>query len=100
MNRVGFKENWVGFDDCHSIHVWSSSPRTHVLGHSQPSLRDWSRGYVYPGLTSWATLSRPYGTDRDKPLELICFQRVRYKVTAVAGPQDWMFSPGLKPDRC
>ena len=24
-------------------------------------------------------LSRPYGTDRDKPGELICFQRVRYK---------------------
>jgi hypothetical protein len=22
------------------IHVWSSSPRTDVLGHSQPSLRD------------------------------------------------------------
>jgi hypothetical protein len=22
---------------------------------------------VHPGLTSWATLSRPYGTDRDQP---------------------------------
>src|ERR1700733_11385611 len=27
----------------------------------------------YPGLTSWAILSRPYGTDREFPLELICF---------------------------
>jgi len=33
----------------------------------------------YPGLTSWAILSRPCGTDRDKPGELICFQRVRYE---------------------
>jgi hypothetical protein len=24
-------------------------------------------GNVDPGLTSWATLSRPYGTDRDTP---------------------------------
>ena len=28
---------------------------------------------------SWVILSRPFGTDRDLPGELICFQRVRYK---------------------
>src|ERR1700733_2643101 len=30
----------LAWDDCYSVHVWSSSPRTDVLGHSQPSLRD------------------------------------------------------------
>src|ERR1700733_16300799 len=30
----------LALDECHSVHVWSSSPRTDVLGHSQPSLRD------------------------------------------------------------
>ncbi len=50
-----------------SIRVRSSSPRTDVLGHSQSSLRDWSRSHFYPGLTSWAILSRPCGTDRDLP---------------------------------
>jgi len=44
-----------------------ANPRTGVLGHSQPSLaglfliviptQDWR-----PGLASWATLSRPFGT--------------------------------------
>src|SRR6202044_3819203 len=29
----------VAWDDCYSVHVWSSSPRTDVLGHSQPSFR-------------------------------------------------------------
>jgi hypothetical protein len=38
-------------------------PRTCVLGHSQPSLRDLSSLSRYPGLTSWATFSRPYGTE-------------------------------------
>ena len=38
------------------------SPRTRVLGHFQPSLRDYSLALANPGLTSWATLSRPYGT--------------------------------------
>jgi hypothetical protein len=37
------------------------------------------RGGNLPRTTSWAILSRPFGTDRDKPGELICFQRVRYK---------------------
>ena len=35
----------------------------YVLGHFQPSLRDWSCLFTYPGLTSWATLSRPCGTE-------------------------------------
>src|ERR1700721_2794493 len=61
-----------------SIHVWSSSPRTNVLGHSQSSLRDLSRWITLPRTASWAILSRPYGTDRYKLRELICFQRVRY----------------------
>src|ERR1700734_1126058 len=30
----------LALDHCHSVHVWSSSPRTDVLGYSQPSLRD------------------------------------------------------------
>jgi hypothetical protein len=37
-------------------------PRTGVLGHSQPSLRDCSWLLPNPGLASWATLSRPFGT--------------------------------------
>jgi len=46
-----------------SIRVRSSSPRTDVLGHSQSSLRDWSRGectprtnvlgYSQPSLRDW-----------------------------------------------
>jgi len=49
------------------------------------SLRKAARGSVTPASytgnpgPSWAILSRPYGTDRDRPGELICFQRVRYK---------------------
>ncbi len=42
------------------------SPRTNVRdapGHSQPSLRDWSRSECTPRTASWATFSRPYGTD-------------------------------------
>ena len=36
---------------------------TGVLGHSQPSLRDCSwLSLPNPGLASWATLSRPFGT--------------------------------------
>src|SRR6202044_3997114 len=27
----------LAWDDCYSVHVWSSSPMTDVLGHSQPS---------------------------------------------------------------
>jgi hypothetical protein len=34
----------------------------YVLGYSQPSLRDCSLAIANPGLASWATLSRPYGT--------------------------------------
>jgi hypothetical protein len=32
------KSDGVALDDCHSIPVWSSSPRTDVLRHSQPEL--------------------------------------------------------------
>jgi hypothetical protein len=39
-----------------------SKPRTGVLGNFQPSLRDYSLAPDNPGLPSWATLSRPYGT--------------------------------------
>jgi hypothetical protein len=35
----------------------------YVLGNFQPSLRDYSLAHANPGLTSWATLSRPCGTD-------------------------------------
>jgi hypothetical protein len=34
-----------------------------VLGNFQPSLRDYSVARANPGLTSWATLSRPSGTE-------------------------------------
>jgi hypothetical protein len=38
-------------------------PRTDVLGYSQPSLAGlWLLAGRDPGLTSWATFSRPYGT--------------------------------------
>ena len=46
------------------------------------SLRKAARGSVTPTSftgnpgPSWAILSRPYGTDRDKTRALICFQRV------------------------
>ena len=40
MQSVVFERIGLALDDCHSILVWSSSPRTDVLGHSQPSLRD------------------------------------------------------------
>src|ERR1700733_12024905 len=47
--------------------VRPGSPRTRVLGHSQSSLRDWSRwDAVYPGLATWATLSRPAGLNLDR----------------------------------
>jgi hypothetical protein len=38
-------------------------PQDCILGHFQPSLRDWVVSQTYPGLTSWATLSRPFGTE-------------------------------------
>jgi hypothetical protein len=45
---------------------WSISeldvPQDFILGYFQPSLRDWSLSPSNPGLASWATLSRPYGT--------------------------------------
>src|ERR1700722_16730282 len=43
------------------LHV-QLKPRTHVLGHSQPSLRDCSCFQLLPRTPSWATLSRPFGT--------------------------------------
>jgi hypothetical protein len=39
------------------------STQDFVLGYSQPSLRDWSRLLSLPRTSSWATLSRPFGTD-------------------------------------
>jgi hypothetical protein len=45
---------------------------------SRTRLSDSNKLHRNPG-PSWAILSRPYGTDRDKPGELICFQPVRYK---------------------
>jgi hypothetical protein len=33
-----------------------------ILGYFQPSLRDCSLAHANPGLTCWATLSRPCGT--------------------------------------
>jgi len=45
---------------------WSISelevPQDCILGHFQPSLRDWVVSRTLPRTTSWATLSRPYGT--------------------------------------
>ena len=47
----------------HAFHFPSAddwSPRTHVLGNFQPSLAGLHRAYqLYPGLASWAILSRP-----------------------------------------
>jgi len=37
-----------------------------VLGNSQPSLRDYSLAHANPGLTSWAILSRPSGTNLER----------------------------------
>jgi len=34
----------------------------YILGYFQASLRDCSLAHANPGLTSWATLSRPCGT--------------------------------------
>jgi hypothetical protein len=81
----------LALDNCHSIHVWSSSPRTTpdflyaALDTSAYAAfqRIAARVSVTPPSftgnpgPSWAILSRPYGTDRDLPGELICFQRVR-----------------------
>jgi hypothetical protein len=43
----------------------SKDAQERVLGYSQPSLRDWAKCKIYPGLTSWATFSdfRPCGTE-------------------------------------
>jgi hypothetical protein len=50
-------------NDCPSAFACGPGPpRTDVLGHFQPSLRDWSRLLSLPRTSSWATLSRPYGT--------------------------------------
>src|SRR6202044_2067708 len=48
----------LAWDDCYSVHVWSSSPRTDVLGHSQPSLRDsiWRRQFSHTLFSPWGTL--------------------------------------------
>ena len=48
----------LALDHCHSIHVWSRSPRTDVLGHSQPSLRDWSC-WITPPRTDVLGYSQP-----------------------------------------
>jgi hypothetical protein len=42
----------------------ATAPINSLIGgsDSQPSLRDCSWFHPYPGLTSWATLSRPFGT--------------------------------------
>jgi hypothetical protein len=55
---VGFKglgpwivgNRWLALDECLSIHGWSSSPRTNVLGHSQPVLSklDFCGGSTHP----------------------------------------------------
>jgi hypothetical protein len=37
--------------------------RVAILDNFQPSLRDSIMFHVYPGLTSWAKFSRPYGTE-------------------------------------
>jgi hypothetical protein len=38
MQSVVSERIGLALDDCHSIPVWSSSPRTDVLGHSQSDL--------------------------------------------------------------
>jgi hypothetical protein len=55
-------QSWATSTSAWAIRDSRQPPRTCVLGHSQPSLRDWSLAHANPGLTSWATLSRPYGT--------------------------------------
>jgi len=48
-SRIGLKDNRVGFDDHLSAFTCGpGSPRTDILGHSQPSLRDWSRWKCIP----------------------------------------------------
>jgi hypothetical protein len=65
--------SWLALSDRVSIRVryessprtfagGPSSPRTDVLGHSQPSLRDCSFLSFLPRTASWAILSRPFGT--------------------------------------
>src|SRR5271156_6374329 len=39
-NRCSQRESCWPWMIANSIHVWSSSPRTDILGYSQPSLRD------------------------------------------------------------
>ncbi len=45
-----------------AIFELSPLPQVCIVGYFQPSLRDWSGVSDYPGLTSWANYSRPYGT--------------------------------------
>jgi hypothetical protein len=44
------------------VHFGDRVPQDCILGDFQPSLRDCSLAHANPGLTSWATLSRPCGT--------------------------------------
>jgi len=57
MHTVVSERIGLALDDCHSIHVWSSSPRTDILGHSQSSLRDFSLAQTQPA----AGLPRSFG---------------------------------------
>ena len=53
MERVGREENWVGLNDRLPAFARDpGSPRTDVLGNSQPSLRDWSQYAGMAGLFS------------------------------------------------
>jgi hypothetical protein len=47
-NRCSQRESGWPWMTTNSVNVWSSSPRPDILGHSQPSLRDWSRGEYLP----------------------------------------------------
>src|SRR3984885_4253384 len=58
---IGVRQKDIRHKLPHLPHV-QLKPRTDVLGHSQPSLRDCSRCQLLPRTTSWATLSRPFGT--------------------------------------
>jgi hypothetical protein len=63
---AGLRENRVGL-------VWSPIAITSGPARSAGRIVSRDEITVHPGLTSWVILSRPFGTDRDKHLELIIF---------------------------
>src|SRR5271156_4122041 len=63
-------QSWVPLPLKWTIRDSGHPTQDHVLGNSQPSLRDWSLALVNSGPTSWATISRPYGTQSVSDLDV------------------------------